>query len=358
VLFKCGPYGGHRLNELMQERGTQWFNVAHDHPDANHFMLFANGQFWATDDGYPRENKATENHNAILVDGQGMAHRGGGWSQPIARMGEMGRIIGCFGTPGYFAAVGDATNYYAGMTRAWRWLAVVDDAYAVVADALASDAPHEYTWRYHCDGDWQQQGDPPRDLEITKGDAKCRMHVLLPPRGTYDLGPDVLEGRERGQVLSVTPEEPGPQQHFLALLHPLAAGEEWPVSRLQVMDRAGQGVVMLVEREGAMDVLAFNESGAALADDELGLATDGLFAAVTLRNNAVANAVLLNGRTVTFRGEQVLESDREASLRWQAGRDGGVVWSAAPVKGAGGTAVVTAHGEQREVTVGPETTRH
>ena len=54
-VFKCGPPGG---NHMQQLRNGNYVNVAHDHPDQNHFLLFSNGRMLAQDDGYPDRQQA------------------------------------------------------------------------------------------------------------------------------------------------------------------------------------------------------------------------------------------------------------------------------------------------------------
>ncbi len=213
VLLKCGPYGGHRLNELAKG----WVNVAHDHPDANHFMLFWQGQRWALDDGYPHSDKAGVNHNIILVDGKGPLQRGGDWLQPIDNMAKMGRIDKVVQRPGLFAARGDATRYYPGMAAMFRWLAVVRDRYVVICDHLASaDGPKKFEWLLHSDADWSQPG--PGRWELTKGGQKLHLQFALPQDLAAKLGKFVLEGRDQGQLLRVSPAQPGEAAHFLAVL--------------------------------------------------------------------------------------------------------------------------------------------
>ncbi|MEN6346310.1 MAG: DUF4962 domain-containing protein [Armatimonadia bacterium] len=195
VLLKCGPYGGHRLNELV--RG--WVNIAHDHPDANHFMLFWKGQMWATDDGYPKQNKAGANHNLILVDGQGPTQRGGGWLQPIANQAKMGKIDKVVQREGLFAVRGDASAYYSKMKTMYRWLAVVQDKYVILCDRLESaSGPRRFEWLMHSGATCTQTGS---GYDLTKGEQTLHLQFALPEGLSATLDKDVLEGKDRGTVL-------------------------------------------------------------------------------------------------------------------------------------------------------------
>lgn len=211
ILFKCGPYGGHRLNELAEG----WFNVAHDHPDANHFMIFWKGRMWATDDGYPKKHKGGENHNVVLVDGKGPLQRGTGWLQPIPNMAAMGRIDTVVHEDGLFAARGDATEYYPDLTAAFRWLAVVQDRYVVICDHLTADEPHEFQWLLHSDADWSQ--DEPACFSLTKGEQRLRLRFALPAGLVSSIEEDILEEKSRGHVLRVSPQEATGHACFIAV---------------------------------------------------------------------------------------------------------------------------------------------
>ena len=195
VLLKCGPYGGHRLNELAEG----WVNVAHDHPDANMFLLHWGGERWAKDDGYPKQDKAGRNHNIILVDGNGPAQRGTGWLQPIPNMGNMGRVDSVAYDDGLFTARGDATGYYPGMTAMHRWLAVIDDRYVVVLDDLHSEQEHEYRWLLHSDARGLVSGDGGFVLET--GEQALKGRFALPAGVRPEVAPFELEGKPHSNLL-------------------------------------------------------------------------------------------------------------------------------------------------------------
>lgn len=213
VFFKCGPYGGHRLNELAQG----YVNIAHDHPDAGSFLLHWQGQRWALDDGYPRKDKAGANHNLVLIDGKGPLQRGGGWLQPIPNMARMGRIDKVVSTPELFAVRGDATAYYPGMTAVQRWLAVVGDRYVVICDNLVSaQGARRYDWLLHAEADWAEPA--PGRWRLTRGDRTLHLAFALPAQVSGQVRPFELEGKARGQVLAVTPAQPAQSAQFVAVL--------------------------------------------------------------------------------------------------------------------------------------------
>ena len=52
LMFKCGPYGGYKLNQYRNSNDMHYVNVAHDDPDANMFILWTGGRFVVAPDGY------------------------------------------------------------------------------------------------------------------------------------------------------------------------------------------------------------------------------------------------------------------------------------------------------------------
>ena len=54
-----------------------YVNVAHDHPDANSFIIFGDGDYMAETDRYPlKPGKLSTGHNTILINGLGQAVQG------------------------------------------------------------------------------------------------------------------------------------------------------------------------------------------------------------------------------------------------------------------------------------------
>lgn len=73
VVFKCGPFIGHEaIDDFSYDPGG-----GHVHPDAGHFIVFANNQWLIRDDGY--QDKWTDQHNTLLIDGAGQLGEGRTW---------------------------------------------------------------------------------------------------------------------------------------------------------------------------------------------------------------------------------------------------------------------------------------
>ncbi|MHA0856534.1 Ig-like domain-containing protein [Paenibacillus sp. CMAA1364] len=78
VAYKNGPYLGH--NEMLLNTGAiENWGSGHVHPDANHFMVYSNGEYLLRDDGYA--DKITANHNTLIMNGHGQMGEGSRWFQ-------------------------------------------------------------------------------------------------------------------------------------------------------------------------------------------------------------------------------------------------------------------------------------
>jgi hypothetical protein len=137
---------------MRQREDPDWVNVAHDHPDQNHFLLFASGRMMAVNDGYPQEQKLTRSHNTIVVDGAGQTREGEARYQPFPYE-ETGTMDDVFLSRASAYAAGNASLLYEGAERFVRHLVFVEGQYVVILDDLvgARGTSHTYEWRLHKD---------------------------------------------------------------------------------------------------------------------------------------------------------------------------------------------------------------
>lgn len=75
LMVKCGPPEGHAATDFLREFPEWVMNAGHAHPDAGQFLLWSRGAWLAGDTGYTC-TKWTQDHNAILIDGQGQFRDG------------------------------------------------------------------------------------------------------------------------------------------------------------------------------------------------------------------------------------------------------------------------------------------
>ncbi len=219
VAFVSRPLGGHLYAELCARYNLS--GTGHNHPEQNHFVLFARGQELADDPGYTYE-KRTANHNTILVDGKGQYGDGEMWPRPNA-----GRaFLRGFTSAGEVGLVtGEAASAYPaelGLKRFERTLALLGPELVVIHDTLEADAPHTFQWRQHFQGSGAVQGD---GFKLTVGDAACRVLPLLPAGVTgklVDEKPQFVH-----PTRNLTPENPVFQ--VLELSSPAAARQTFLV---------------------------------------------------------------------------------------------------------------------------------
>ncbi len=178
LTFKCGPYGGYKLNEYRQavpdaKGDLHYINVAHDDPDANSIAMSIGGDF-VFHPGLYSTKKMTDTISSITVDGKGQIMEGDSYTQPVPKFdmrklayltgwkaGDKGRIIieGEAGNAYRVPAATEETKPAAGLPpkehevpnpvlkrfrRSTIWM---PGDYILVLDDIVSDGPRLIMWR-------------------------------------------------------------------------------------------------------------------------------------------------------------------------------------------------------------------
>jgi hypothetical protein len=159
----CGPALGHgATSQLNFDAGG-----VHTHPDANHFVLFGDGEWLIRDDGY--RYKSTDLHNTLLIDGKGQIGENGGGSAGMVygRPSQRGmwfsaieqiqakahpRITATLSSPPFDYIVGDATQAYApesGLRKFVRQFIFLKPNVLIVTDDVEADQPRSLELRFH-----------------------------------------------------------------------------------------------------------------------------------------------------------------------------------------------------------------
>lgn len=147
LVFKCGPFIGHEaVSKFSYDPGG-----GHVHPDANHFLLFGDGEWLIKDDGYA--TKRTGEHNTLLVDGKGQVGEAE-WFAGSLMLGrrEQPSILKATSQPDMDYLVGDATAAYPaqlGVKRFRRHLLFVKPNVLIVLDDIALDQAKPLELRFH-----------------------------------------------------------------------------------------------------------------------------------------------------------------------------------------------------------------
>lgn len=221
LAFKCGPPHGHRAAELLPRLPDWQLSAGHAHPDANSFILVGRGAYLSGDSGYAGMPR-TDQHNTLLIDGQGQAREGDVhdvWKgYPYARLDAIRITQFSFEEDGVFVQ-GDATTAYdssLGVERFVRSFLVTDTNSVTMWDDVETNRPRTITSLLHADGKIRVEGDL---VEFTDGDARLSVRPLTPavslgvepnvlvgpgPPGALHTGPTQVRG-ERARVTTLSP---------------------------------------------------------------------------------------------------------------------------------------------------------
>ena len=150
--FKCGPYGGQRLNEYRHANpdkngNPHYVNVAHDDPDANSFTLNVAGDT-IFHPGLYSVRKVTREHSTVTLGDTGQLNEGSDYTQPLANrdMRELSWITGWkVDSSGRAVIEGETGPAYGGgferfrRTALWlpgEYILILDDLRATAGAAL------------------------------------------------------------------------------------------------------------------------------------------------------------------------------------------------------------------------------
>ena len=169
AMFKCGPMGGYkagawRLSARDADGKLPYENVAHDHPDANSFIVLGDGEYLAETDRYSeRPGKLSSSVNTILINGLGQVAdgrpEGDDWQQPgNGDMTEMAKITAYKDAGDVVVVEGEAAGSYIAyddartkrsrpaIDRFRRTFIWVKGGYILAFDDIRSPKPVEIAW--------------------------------------------------------------------------------------------------------------------------------------------------------------------------------------------------------------------
>ena len=134
---------------LLAEHGrARTAGAESDQADAGSFYIVQGDQPLSYDPGFLKEEFGSgASHNMILVDGAAPA-AGEDVDATIDRFWSIDPTISVEGDMTIPLAYAQVSTAYGG-SRITRHVVMVDGWYGVVADDIAADLPHEYTWQLH-----------------------------------------------------------------------------------------------------------------------------------------------------------------------------------------------------------------
>jgi hypothetical protein len=232
AMFKCGPPGGYKLNawrpvKQKTDGKFPYINVAHDHPDANTFTLFADGEYLAETNRYPLKppketgtttvwGKVSSAHNTILINGLGQTPQGQpegmDWYQPSSEdMTKMGVITAWKDAGDVVIAEGEAAGSYLAETdgkskqsrpaleRFRRTFIWVKGSYVLVLDDIRAPQTVDVTWLMQgarLEPVDEEQG----RFRLSKNKAECEFQLLADAPFQKRIG--VSPANDHGKLLN------------------------------------------------------------------------------------------------------------------------------------------------------------
>lgn len=299
VAFKCGPMGGHRINET---RGTEYshytdyVNVAHDDPDAGTFLLFSKGSFLTTGDGYEKIAKVTQNHSTFIVDDETQAGGGAGWGQPKSP-DQYAWQKDVFAANNRVVFTGDMTGVYTDMQKLERTFVSHKAGYILIYDqARSNSAGRTFEWRLQTTGDLNGLGD--QTYKVEKGNASVLTHILQPTTAQWStttsdasqIDGKILRARLEGQQ----------ENNFLVMLWPNGTNLDALTESYETPEYNGAKVSI----DGRAEYSLFkNESEKRSTLNNFSFSASTLLLVEEEANQILESALLVNGDSLSY-GEQ------------------------------------------------------
>jgi hypothetical protein len=192
VVFKCGPVLGH--NEIDPIEGSE--SAAHVHPDANHFVIFGNGEWLLRDDGYAW--KQTSHHNTLLIDGHGQMGEGDKYFHGIEALQSKAnpRILKAQSSADLDEIVGDAASIYPrtlGLKSFVRRLYFLKPDVVIVVDEIETSQPRNLELRFHSENPVAPQDNA---IFLARGKKAVLRIALLTPKGVTSRAGEI-DGKDR-----------------------------------------------------------------------------------------------------------------------------------------------------------------
>ena len=239
VAFRCGPPEGHQVTALKPSIPEWRLSTGHAHPDANSFIIYANGRYLTGDTGYVGVKLAAD-HNTVLVDGRGHAEEGQHHiykDVPYERLDQI-RISERVLAPDHFYARGEAAAAYfpeLSLERFTRHFLFVAPDYFVVWDELETKEARQFSWLLNADRKIEQLGSS--GFLLVNEPAALLVERLVPARAEVKIEPQMVIGQGkpgsvekgdpdvRGLQLIERTEEKVRQAEFLHFLQPTLAND-------------------------------------------------------------------------------------------------------------------------------------
>lgn len=238
--FKAGPPEGHHTTALLKRFPDWHLSSGHAHPDANSFIIYANGQYLTGDSGYAGV-PLTEHHNTILIGGRGQAREGKGHDVfdgvAYERLDKI-RIKQVKLGKDFAEVIGDATAAYEpelGVKRFERHFIFVKPNKFEIRDEIATEKPQTFTSLIHADATVEQLSQNHFAIAVQK--TRLRITAEAPRDAKISIEPNFLtapgrpgavdkgEKQQRGERLAIATASPVTAARFVVVLQIEAANK-------------------------------------------------------------------------------------------------------------------------------------
>lgn len=245
--FRCAPPEGHHAAKLASQVSDWRENTGHAHPDANSFIIWANGKYLTGDTGY-LGIKNTDDHNTILVNGRGQANDGvyEMFKNVPNELLDNIRITKVSSAKDHFYVRGEAqSGYYEdlGLKKFVRhFFYETERKYFIVWDELETEQPSEFTFLLNAD---KQIDINENEADLINGDAVLRVIRISPDAASSKVVPQMIQARglpgsvdkgsseQRGVQLQTTTTEKRTSAQFLHFMRPVFMSDKSTVPKFE-----------------------------------------------------------------------------------------------------------------------------
>ena len=195
TVFRCGAPLGTFAGQ-QPEGSYVSGDMGHIHPDANHFVIYANGEYILRNNGYVK--RVTKYHNTLLANDMGQWGEVRTWFTPWPLTPSRdAKIVEATSSGGIDRITGDASAAYlddAGVKRFVRKLVWIKEAgVAIVCDDVELASPGRIELRFFPERKPVQSSDAV--VEATTPRNSVRIENLTPARSVLTLGTQFVEER-------------------------------------------------------------------------------------------------------------------------------------------------------------------
>ena len=195
TVFRCGAPLGTFAGQ-QPEGSYVSGDMGHIHPDANHFVIYANGEYILRNNGYVK--RVTKYHNTLLANDMGQWGEVRTWFTPWPLTPSRdAKIVEATSSGGIDRITGDASAAYlddVGVKRFVRKLVWIKEAgVAIVCDDVELASPGRIELRFFPERKPVQSSDAV--VEATTPHNSVRIENLTPARSVLTLGTQFVEER-------------------------------------------------------------------------------------------------------------------------------------------------------------------